>query len=51
MQLSTPFYKEKGVDWGRSLLLVEHNFICLLISKTTKRKRESTEKREGRGES
>ncbi len=27
-------YKGKGVEWGRSLLLVEHIFICLLISKT-----------------
>jgi hypothetical protein len=44
-------YKGKGVQWERSLLLVEHICICLLISKTTNRKRESTEKGEGRDES
>jgi hypothetical protein len=27
-------YKGKGVEWGRSLLLVEHICICLQISKT-----------------
>jgi hypothetical protein len=31
--LSTPHYKGKEVDWGSSLLLIEHIFICLLISK------------------
>ncbi len=46
-----PHYKGKGVEWERSLLLVEHICICLLISKTTVRKRESTEKGEGRDES
>jgi hypothetical protein len=46
-----PHYKVKGVEWGRSLLLVEHICICLQISKTTNRKRESREKGEARGES
>jgi hypothetical protein len=41
-----PHYKGKRVEWERSLLLVEleHICICLLISKTTNRKRK------GRGE-
>jgi hypothetical protein len=30
-----PQFKGKGVDWGRSFLLVEHVCICLLISKQT----------------
>jgi len=34
----------------RSLLLVEDIFICMFISKTTNRKRENTEKGDGRGE-
>ncbi len=38
-----PHYKGKGVEWGKSLLLVEHIWICLLISKTTNRNMESTE--------
>jgi hypothetical protein len=29
-----PYHKGTGVDWGKSLLLVEHICICLLISKT-----------------
>jgi hypothetical protein len=33
-----------GVELGRSLLLVELICICLLISKTTNRKREIMEK-------
>ncbi len=39
-----PHYKGKGVEWGRSLLLVEHICVSLLISKTANRKKESTEK-------
>jgi hypothetical protein len=35
-----PHYKGKAVEWGRSLQLVEHICICLLIPKTTNRKRE-----------
>ncbi len=38
-QLSTRTTKGKGVEWGRSLLLIEHVCICLLISKTTHRKK------------
>jgi hypothetical protein len=39
-----PHYKGKGVEWGRSLLLVEHICICLLIFKTKNRKRERRER-------
>ncbi len=49
--VSYPYYRGTGVEWGRSLLLVELICICLLIFKITKRKRESTEKGEGKGES
>jgi hypothetical protein len=35
-----PHYKGKGVKWGRSFLEVEYICICLLISKSTNRKRE-----------
>jgi hypothetical protein len=35
-----PPHKGRGVEWGRTLQLVEHICICLLISKTTNRKRE-----------
>ncbi len=38
-----PLQKGHGEEWGKSLLLVEHICICLLIFKTTKRKRERTE--------
>ncbi len=41
--------KDKGWS-GETLLLVEHICICLLISKTTNRKREAG-RGEGRGES
>jgi hypothetical protein len=43
-----PLPQRERVGWRRSLLLVEHTYICLLISKTTNRKRRSTEpRREG----
>jgi hypothetical protein len=45
-----PLQREK-VEWRRSLLSVEHICICLLIFKTTNKKRESTEKGEEMGES
>ncbi len=38
-----PLQRERG-EWERSLLLVEHICICLLIFKTTKGKRENTAK-------
>jgi hypothetical protein len=38
-----PHYKGKVVELGRSLLLVEHICICLLISKTTNRNRRGKE--------
>jgi hypothetical protein len=44
-----PLQREKG-GVGK-ISLVEHIFIRLLISKTTNRKRNSTEKGEGVGES
>jgi hypothetical protein len=52
ISLSTPTpksaTKEKGVELGTSLLLVEHICICLLISKTINRKRVSRVRRRGR---
>ncbi len=44
-----PLQRERGGVGGRSSPLVEHIWICLLISKITKRNRESTKKRGGRG--
>ncbi len=43
-----PHYKEKGVERGRSLLLVELICVCLLVYKTTNRK---IERGEGMGKS
>ncbi len=46
-----PLQRERGVEWGRSLLLVEHICICLLISKTSFYVNKSTGKGKDRGES
>jgi hypothetical protein len=46
-----PSPPQKGVEWERSLLLVEHSGICMLISKTPNMKRERGGRGDGRGES
>jgi hypothetical protein len=40
-----PLQRERGAEWGRSLLSFEHIYICLQISKTT-----NMNKGEGRGD-